>query len=85
MNAIIKELAQKSHKEVIETNDFNGAGYVTSQFDEDLFAQLIIQECFKLIKKDLELAHIQLIPLDFGMYANNRLRRIIKDHFGSAL
>ena len=46
------------------------------------FAELIVQECYETIKKDMELAHIQLIPIDFGMYANGRLRRIIKEHFG---
>jgi hypothetical protein len=46
------------------------------------FAELIVQECHETIKKDMELAQIQLLPLDFGMYANGRLRRIIKDHFG---
>ena len=46
------------------------------------FAELIVRECCETIKKDMELAHIQLIPIDFGMYANGRLRRIIKEHFG---
>ncbi len=46
------------------------------------FAELIVRECYETIKKDMELAHIQLIPIDFGIYANGRLRRIIKEHFG---
>lgn len=46
------------------------------------FAELIVQECLDTIKKDMELAHIQLVPLDFKMYANNRLKRTIKEHFG---
>jgi hypothetical protein len=46
------------------------------------FAELLIRECHEIIKKDMELAQIQLLPLDFGMYANGRLRRIIKEHFG---
>lgn len=46
------------------------------------FAELIVAECYETIKKDMELAHIQLIPIDFGIYANGRLRRIIKEHFG---
>lgn len=46
------------------------------------FAELIVGECYETIKKDMELAHIQLIPIDFGIYANGRLRRIIKEHFG---
>ena len=46
------------------------------------FAELIVRECVDVLKKDMELAHIQLIPLDFKMYANGRLKRMIKEHFG---
>ena len=46
------------------------------------FAELIVRECVDVLKKDMELAHIQLIPLDFKMYANGRLQRTIKEHFG---
>ena len=46
------------------------------------FAQLIVRECAETIKKDMELAHIQLIPLDFKIYANGRLLRTIREHFG---
>jgi hypothetical protein len=46
------------------------------------FAELIVRECVATLKEDMELAHIQLIPLDFKMYANGRLQRTIKDHFG---
>ena len=46
------------------------------------FSELLVRECYDTIKKDMELAHIQLIPIDFGIYANGRLRRIIKEHFG---
>jgi hypothetical protein len=46
------------------------------------FAELIVQECVATLKKDMELAHIQLIPIDFKMYANGRLQRTIKEHFG---
>ena len=85
MNERIKELAfgadflGKKH---------NGAefrwGYIDPALEKklDKFAELIVQECFNTIKKDMELAHIQLIPIDFGIYANGRLRRIIKEHFG---
>lgn len=48
----------------------------------EILAEEIIRECHDAIKKDMELAQIQLLPLDFGMYANGRLRRIIKQHFG---
>jgi hypothetical protein len=51
-------------------------------FSKEKFAELIVGECYETIKKDMELAHIQLIPIDFGIYANGRLRRIIKEHFG---
>jgi hypothetical protein len=48
----------------------------------DKFAELLVQECVATLKKDMELAHIQLIPIDFKMYANGRLQRTIKEHFG---
>jgi hypothetical protein len=57
-------------------------GYTVTQFFEQKFAELIVGEFYETIKKDMELAHIQLIPIDFGIYANGRLRRIIKEHFG---
>lgn len=56
--------------------------YQAPEFDYKKFAELLIKECHETIKKDMELAQIQLLPLDFGMYANGRLRRIIKEHFG---
>tara|TARA_R110000868_G_scaffold220387_3_gene471599 strand:- start:99 stop:353 length:255 start_codon:yes stop_codon:yes gene_type:complete len=46
------------------------------------FAELIIQECVETLKKDMELAHIQMIPLTFKMYANGQLQRTVKAHFG---
>ena len=46
------------------------------------FAELIVRECAETIKNDMELAHIQLVPIDFKMYANGRLQRTIKEHFG---
>jgi hypothetical protein len=55
--------------------------YQAPEFDYKKFAELIVRECYETIKKDMELAHIQLIPIDFGIYANGRLRRIIKEHF----
>jgi hypothetical protein len=51
-------------------------------FNQEKFALLIVGECEAILKKDMELAHIQLIPLDFKMYANGRLQRTIKEHFG---
>lgn len=52
--------------------------------DEELreYREKIIKECLDVIKSDLELKHIQMVPLDFKMYANNGLGRVIKEHFG---
>ena len=73
MNERIKELAIEAGAQGIVNRDF---------IDVKKFAELIVGECYETIKKDMELAHIQLIPIDFGIYANGRLRRIIKEHFG---
>jgi len=54
--------------------------YTKEQFEK--FAEMVIRECVATLKEDMELAHIQLIPLDFKMYANGRLQRTIKEHFG---
>jgi hypothetical protein len=73
MNERIQQLAREAgHFE------FNKWDY----FDIEKFAELIVGEFYETIKKDMELAHIQLIPIDFEIYANGRLRRIIKEHFG---
>ena len=45
MNERIKELAEQSYKEVIETNDYNGDAYTVREFDKEKFAELIIREC----------------------------------------
>ena len=74
MNERIRELA---HEAGLPT--YNPEGIPTKL---EKFAELIVGECYETIKKDMELAHIQLIPIDFGIYANGRLRRIIKEHFG---
>jgi hypothetical protein len=73
MNERILELAFEANKDL--------DGNVPIGFAEK-FAELIVGEFYETIKKDMELAHIQLIPIDFGIYANGRLRRIIKEHFG---
>lgn len=65
---------------VIDSRAFGHWALSDDQLEK--FAELIVRECHDTIKKDMELAHIQLIPIDFGMYANGRLRRIIKTHFG---
>jgi hypothetical protein len=84
MNERIKELAEQAGIEfTYDPTEVPMRAFVES-WEEDLekFAELLIKECHETIKKDMELAQIQLLPLDFGMYANGRLRRIIKEHFG---
>jgi hypothetical protein len=66
--------------ELVEQADEQGGD--DPDIRDEVFAKLIVKECYETIKKDMELAQIQLLPLDFGMYANGRLRRIIKEHFG---
>jgi hypothetical protein len=76
------ETAYKQQNEKFTSHWDTPVGYTVTQFFEQKFAELIVRECYETIKKDMELAHIQLIPIDFGIYANGRLRRIIKEHFG---
>jgi hypothetical protein len=80
MNERIYELSKIAYTNHLERNPHSSFG---RRYDYDKeFAELIVRECYETIKKDMELAHIQLIPIDFGIYANGRLRRIIKEHFG---
>ena len=44
MNQRIRELAEQSYKEVIETNDYNGSAYTVREFDKDKFAELIVRD-----------------------------------------
>ena len=81
MNERIKELAEQATS-IVEMVGPQGYTSSHANFDREKFAELIVRECYETIKKDMELAHIQLIPIDFGIYANGRLRRIIKEHFG---
>jgi hypothetical protein len=78
MNERIRELAEQAGYSW--HNQFSGP--ILSPNAIEKFAELIVGEFYETIKKDMELAHIQLIPIDFGIYANGRLRRIIKEHFG---
>jgi hypothetical protein len=80
MNERIRELIRQAESTANEGIGFDGQEYTDILMEK--FAELIVQECYETIKKDMELAHIQLIPIDFGIYANGRLRRIIKEHFG---
>ena len=91
MNERIRELAEQAGFTTDEANvtignykDGNEYFYAEDFIEDELkkFAQLIVRECADVLKKDMELAHIQLIPLDFNMYANGRLQRTIKEHFG---
>jgi hypothetical protein len=80
MNERIKEFRFKAAE---YTNEQKPLGITKwNEIRDEKFAELIVRECHETIKKDMELAQIQLLPLDFGMYANGRLRRIIKEHFG---
>lgn len=81
MNERIRQLLEQAKTESSQWLGSKPATTIT--YDElEKFAELIVQECYDTIKKDMELAHIQLIPIDFGIYANGRLRRIINEHFG---
>lgn len=87
MNERIRELAVQAEKLADEaTNAYNDDTgnwrKVWNKIYDEKFAELIVRECEAILKKDMELAHIQLIPLDFKMYANGRLQRTIKEHFG---
>ena len=85
MNERIRELTRQAADEIA---DLFSPGFFDDKMVNDVaeinkkFAELIVGEFYETIKKDMELAHIQLIPIDFGIYANGRLRRIIKEHFG---
>jgi hypothetical protein len=82
MNERIQEFILQATETTDVYNPDTGITHYREFFDHEKFAELIVQECYETIKKDMELAHIQLIPIDFGIYANSRLRRIIKEHFG---
>jgi hypothetical protein len=88
MNERMKIIVKKAHEYADQHWREDGYPFfeeyhqVFSNNYQQKFAELIVQECYETIKKDMELAHIQLIPIDFGIYANGRLRRIIKEHFG---
>jgi hypothetical protein len=80
MNERIRQLAEQAISHMPGHPPYDGLTF--DVFDKEKFAELIVGEFYETIKKDMELAHIQLIPIDFGIYANGRLRRIIKEHFG---
>ena len=53
MNERIRELAEQSYKEVIETNDYNGDAYTVREFDQEKFAELIVRECALVVHKKI--------------------------------
>lgn len=57
MNERIKELAEQSYKEVIETNDYNGSAYTVREFDKDKFAELIVVQCLEACSRANEIRH----------------------------
>ena len=82
MNDRIRELAKQASGEFYISAGNQTPTWCFKYDDCQRFAELIVRECVDVLKKDMELAHIQLIPLDFKMYANGRLQRTIKEHFG---
>lgn len=82
MNKRIKELLAELDIDLYTDEGVMMTKILVRPKDLRQFAELIVKECYETIKKDMELAHIQLIPIDFRIYANGRLRRIIKEHFG---
>jgi hypothetical protein len=93
MNERIQKLIEQAHEQkpymVFDPRTCNliqlersGELIYHNVFNPEKFAELLIKECAETLKKDMELAHIQLIPLDFKMYANGRLQRTIEEHFG---
>ena len=75
MNQRIKEIYNKALEQHVSNN------MAWEELNPEKFAELVVRECYDTIKKDMELAHIQLIPIDFVTYANGRLQRILKEHF----
>ena len=84
MSDRIKELLNESST-ITSHETWNDDGfrrvYNTVSTDYVKFAELIIKECHHVIKSDMELKHIQMVTIDFQMYANNDLERVIKEHF----
>lgn len=81
MNERIQKLIEESGLDYI-CYDRNDEVWVGNNLKVEKFSELIIKECVNVIKRDMELAHIQLVPINFKMYANNRLQRTIKECFG---
>ena len=78
MNERIRELAEQSYKEVIETNDYNGSAYTVREFDKDKFAELIVQECMACSTWVGKMNTNSSEPIQTAHAINQR----IKQHFG---
>ena len=85
MEQKIRELAEQSGFFPVPDETEWDLEYRAENSRYEVFADLIIKECIEVIKRDMELNHIQMVPIDFKMYANNGLGRVIKEHFGIEL
>ena len=77
MNERIKELYERAHKEVVETNDYNGSAYTVREFDPKKFAELIVRECVGIVEGGRFL-HDQAPTALFAKECSGA----IKKHFG---
>ena len=88
MNERIRELAEQSYKEVIETNDYNGSAYTVREFDKDKFAELIVRECINVSEEHANWLEAQPFDPELEQYEDGIVNGIykataaIKLHFG---
>ena len=88
MNERIRELAEQSYKEVIETNDYNGSAYTVREFDKDKFAELIVRECEKVVAVEIETNNKPNIDWGWDDHEQGYVTgmraatKFIKEHFG---
>jgi hypothetical protein len=68
MNERIKELIQKASHRIIETD---GAPVISTEFDKEKFAQLIVRECAGLFPAEYDTVEGKIT-----------IGKIIKEHFG---
>ena len=79
MNQRIQALVAQASYKIIETNE---APIITQEFDKELFAQLIVQECEKVIRAEIAVTDISgevEKAWEMGMECGVGL---IKEHFG---
>jgi hypothetical protein len=72
MNERIKELVAQASYKIIETNE---APIITQEFDKELFAQLIVQECLKIVEPTEDSGDEWCVTL-------KGTAQEIKEHFG---